>query len=306
MLPFRKPAPSPAQMRERLFRSSVGSLHDWEKPDVREGVGPYEPEVFDSYDNARRQVVQEVRAKLDAMPDTELQTLTDRQSEGHDSLRRSWEAFVDDSKQSLPQRPPWYAGGFNVRHHAADREHWARMPNFTIHELLCLSAGVEPTSFDQKVLEKNARGNPETYWSPMQFLLKRRELLNRKFLGYSVSGKVDGAGFSTWCSKVDFEADQEFLELLRRYHGLSDDGVRGGIARHPAKTPQQREIDKIAQLFTAMAIELYGFDRFADRSPTPREITNLAASMGISVHEDTVRKYLGIGAKFIPKDWKPE
>jgi hypothetical protein len=68
--------------------------------------------------------------------------------------------------------------------------------------------------------------------------------------------------------------------------------------------PDKREIDKIAQLFTAIAIDAYGFRPDQKRSPIPKEITDIAARLGLSVTADTVRKYLKRGASFLPPDWR--
>lgn len=54
-----------------------------------------------------------------------------------------------------------------------------------------------------------------------------------------------------------------------------------------------------------MTIEYLGYRPGQARSPIPKEIAELAASMGLSLSTDTILKYLRIGAKFLPKDWVP-
>lgn len=69
--------------------------------------------------------------------------------------------------------------------------------------------------------------------------------------------------------------------------------------------PDRREIDSVAQLFTAMAIDYLGYRPSDARSSIPKEIAELAASMGMTISDDTVRKYLKLGAKFIDPAWEP-
>lgn len=71
-----------------------------------------------------------------------------------------------------------------------------------------------------------------------------------------------------------------------------------------ATTSDKREILSLAKLLTAIAIEEYGYSPDAKRSPIPNEIENISAKFGIRVSSDTIRKYLMLGAKQLPKDWK--
>jgi hypothetical protein len=54
-----------------------------------------------------------------------------------------------------------------------------------------------------------------------------------------------------------------------------------------------------------MAIDQLGYNPRSARSTVPKEIAELASEMGMSVSDDTVRKFLKLGASFIPDDWEP-
>ena len=73
-----------------------------------------------------------------------------------------------------------------------------------------------------------------------------------------------------------------------------------------AKRPDKREVDKIAQILTAIAISELGYRPGAKRSPIPKEIADSAANMGLEISDDTIRKYLKIGASFLPDDWETD
>ncbi len=55
-----------------------------------------------------------------------------------------------------------------------------------------------------------------------------------------------------------------------------------------------------------MAIDNYGYVPDARRGPIPKEIQDMMAALGLEISQDTIRKYLQIGAKHLPKDWKPK
>jgi len=91
------------------------------------------------------------------------------------------------------------------------------------------------------------------------------------------------------------------VRVLTKYHPRTVATSRH--AASPARS-EPRNVDKIAQLFTAMAIQHYGYQP-GKKSPVPRAIADLAATMGLNVSNDTVLAYLKQGAEFIPPDWKP-
>ena len=102
-----------------------------------------------------------------------------------------------------------------------------------------------------------------------------------------------------WFEVVQLEIHPEFKSMY-----LQEAAASTEPERVPPKT-DKREIDTICQLFAAMAIDQLGYDPKSQRSPIPKEIAELAASMGLSITDDTVRKYLRRGASFIPEDWEP-
>lgn len=58
-----------------------------------------------------------------------------------------------------------------------------------------------------------------------------------------------------------------------------------------------RERDSLLKLILGMALGGYGFDPKASKSPTPKEIADDLAAHGISITDDTVRKYLKEAAR---------
>ena len=63
-----------------------------------------------------------------------------------------------------------------------------------------------------------------------------------------------------------------------------------------------REVQAVARILTAIAIEEYGYVPQAPRSPIPNEIRDITQRAGIPVSPDTIRKYLQIGSKHLQKE----
>lgn len=61
-----------------------------------------------------------------------------------------------------------------------------------------------------------------------------------------------------------------------------------------------RERDTLLKLFIGMAVEQYAYDPKPSRSPVAAQIAGDVASTGLSVDEDTIRKYLKLGAELLP------
>ncbi|MFN3262124.1 MAG: hypothetical protein ACE37J_16350 [Pikeienuella sp.] len=292
--------------REKLLKAKLGALWTWSRPEIVETVGPYNLEMHNAYAVFREAMIKECAEKLLSYDDHQISVLLGEVEDDTDDLLDDWRRFREDKiRNGVRHMPPWHASGFGHPDHAADFEHWSKMAIFTIHELLCLSVGVEPGSLDSSELAKLAAAPRERhgdYWPTLNFLIRRREQLVRQFCFRSTDCRVTPKSFLAWVDKVAFDAHPELLRLLRRYH-VEEAREPAASAAPPRQDP--REVDTIAQLFTAMAIDHLGYDPQQDRSPILKEITDLAASMGMQVSTETVRKYLRRGAAFIPEDWSP-
>lgn len=287
-------------LRQRLLEQKLGDLLDWQKPQVIQTIGPYDPSVFDNFEALLAEAVNLLRERLEGYTDAEIGILVDKESEDLDGLRKDWMSILGDATEKrLRNPPPWYADGLGHPDYRADFEYWSKMPNFSIFEIVCLSVGIAPEKYGEKKLsDLSKRRDRLKLWPSLKFLLQRYDLVFRTF-----GAHVNSVRFLIWAEQVDLEMPTEFGQRLRNYHHPPYPTKQDNSA--PSE-PDKRQIDKVAQLFTAMAIDAYGYAPNELRSPIPKEITDMAASMGLQVSTDTVRKYLKIGASFIPEDWQPE
>lgn len=55
-----------------------------------------------------------------------------------------------------------------------------------------------------------------------------------------------------------------------------------------------------------MAMDVYGYDPTAARSPIPKEIEDIALRLGLQITADTVRKILREGSQYLPEGWSQD
>lgn len=289
--------------RNQLLQRKLGILLTWRPPQIVQTVGPFDPAAFDRYDLRRRKAINACVERLTSLSDEEIDEILKNPNSTKPDVHE-WTKLLNDELHALRLRvPAWYIGGFGHPDHVADFDYWTKMPQFTVAELTCLSIGINPAEFGvTQLVDLSASKDRPKLCRPLEYLVLRYEQLYRTFGRYRRDTIVYPDPFILWVNKVQFEVHPAFFEPLVRYHSESSPAPEAGS---PGKQ-DQREVDKIAQLFTALAIDNLGYDPNQSRSPTAREIGEIAASMGMSITDETIRKYLRLGAEFIPKDWKPK
>lgn len=290
----------------RLLKQKLGNLPDWTPPKIIRSVGPFEPEIFEGIFADRREVIEACQAKLANYSDEQILELISFDLLNPSQTSSDWYRFKKAEIDSMKQtEPAWFAGGFGHPDYAADFDYWSQSPHYTNHEALMLSLGVEPKHLSERLIETldakvNKKG--EELLPPLQYLLRRKEQIRRQFPMQNQFSYILPQKLFDWFRLIEMEIPKEFTS---RY--IVDSGNRRAPSTtQMSKRPDKREIDTIAQLFTVMAIEFFGYRPKDARSPTPKEIVDAAAKAGIDISDDTVRKYLRLGAKFISPDWKPD
>lgn len=287
-----------------IMKSKLGPHREWTMPAIEDVVGPYDLTPFRLYDERRQAIVKSCIEKLRTFSDEGILILSEHRMDDPDEVGNEWNGFLRREIERLSRtEPPWYACGFGHPDYEADFVYWSQSPYFTLHEAVLLSLGVEPGSISEDTVETLAARNTEeqeNLWEPLRYLLRRREQMLRQFRRGSSRVQISPRDLFAWFEVVQLEIHPEFKSMYLDSLAKSQGTERG------APKADKREIDTICQLFAAMAIEYYGYDPHSARSPVPREIVELAASMGISIPDDTVRKHLRRGADFISKDWQPK
>lgn len=175
------------------------------------------------------------------------------------------------------------------------------MAHFTNIEFSCVSIGFEPEHYEDKVF-KNARSS-----SVVDFFYRRLEQIEREFSGkYDRIGRKDGL---MWIKAVGLDVHPDLLPALEAATKISRYRLKSGHTAEGSDDKQKldhREKRSMAKIITAMAIDGYGYDPEAKKSPFPKELQDIADKLGIGVTDDTIRSYLKLGAEMLPEDWKTE
>ncbi|MBL4768164.1 MAG: hypothetical protein JKY94_10685 [Rhodobacteraceae bacterium] len=289
----------------RLLKKKLGSLLSWTPPNITKSVGPFQPEIFQDIYRRRKEVIESCQEKLAAYSDDQFFELVSSDPLSPNQIELNWERFEETEIGKMTQSEPvWYAAGFGHPNYTADFDYWSQSPCYTNHEALLLSLGVEPQHFTERqldMMEEKAQKGTEL-WPSLHYMLRRREQFKRQFSKPFDPSRIYPQKLFTWFALVDLDVPKEFTSHYVTHLG---DQPHGQVEQL-AKRPHKRELDTIAQLFTVMAIEYFGYRPQDARSPTSKEIVDAAAKAGIEISDDTVRKYLRLGASFIPSDWKPD
>lgn len=147
-------------------------------------------------------------------------------------------------------------------------------------------------SFPEELEEKAIRyGGRATDWKAAYEKLREETSAEKatyeKYIA-DYSARYDGA--MALLDERSALTDKVFAQrdlLLAELETLRAD--KGNIPEKPLKSKERQTILK---LIIGMAIDGYGFDPNASRSPTAREISSSLALLGISIDEDTVRNWL--------------
>ena len=281
--------------RLRLLQAKLGSLSEWKKPGIVQSIGPFEPDAFDDFDARRTKLIEECCERLRGYDEAGLASITGS-SGNRDGPGREWHAFMAGDIDRLTRRmPPWYAGGFGHPSHLADFEYWAKMPSFKVAELTCLSVGINPGEFPNDVLVALVEKFDDLF-EPVKFLVRRYEQLRRKFDPSHRNWSVSPRDMLDWTAQVEFDVHPQFLGRLRQWHGPREAARSTTGTNRPV---DRREINSIATIIAIIAIDKMRYVPGANRSEIPKKISDLAAQHGIAISQETVRKYLSLGASFL-------
>ena len=208
---------------------------------------------------------------------------------------------------------------FNLPHVNADFEYWSKAVHWSLDEAIALSFGKEP----EKVNWENVK--PYTKISQFAYQYQRRRDLAKRALPWKqLFDPVLPVIFIAWAKRneLDFPAELEAAVTSRGtqvadWKTLHDEQkARADAAeadfvevletleqmRQAPKTKElsTKERESLLKLVIVMALDGYGYDPAASRSPIPKEIADQLATRGLSLDVDTVRKFLKEAKELLP------
>jgi hypothetical protein len=207
---------------------------------------------------------------------------------------------------------------------AADFRYHARLRSWTNAQTAALCLGVDPRSLETVNLENG----PELRPSQMHigdFIRARAEV--SKILDSHFHPRIDRhhppAFWANWLSDMKLPCPQELAEAVEEFAGASIDwkaramDAEGQIEEHKTRIAElektivdnainssgaTRQHDTLLRILIGIAVEQYGYDPRKARNAAASQISSDLQLHGISVSDDTIRKYLSAGSELLPVD----
>lgn len=183
-----------------------------------------------------------------------------------------------------------------------DYDYWGMRDRISVEEFVWLSIGLEPDENLKRYFERSSSRSGNQNARLRKEAQRRRDLLNaaNNLRDQRDSIRTDVA--KEWLDQVQLAVPEAFQgALLKAWKRLNakDAVLAVTTPNEDERRPEPREMRSIAKLLTAIAIEEYGYDPRAARSPIPGEIEGISDKHGLSISKETVLKYLRLGAKLI-------
>lgn len=229
----------------------------------------------------------------------------------------------------------WSNGWFyDLPNAQADFEHWAKMDYWKLDEALALSFGKNPHRVVWGKLQEFRELSPLA-----REFEKRREIVYRSKTIKQLSDPVLPGKFIIWALEKGFKMPAELRKNVEKFGNILDwkqayDKLNATYAQlnqlfdkqkelHAAeiarleasiknleekansiteKNLSVRERESLFKIIIGMAIIGYRYDPKADKTPTAAEIEEDLAKLGLSLNEDTIRKWLRAAAEVLPSE----
>ena len=273
---------------------------EWVAPKLVSTVGPYFPETFNEFESERDVKLRDVKLALMDHEKCDLEQYLfyhkpykpgyKRPNNPPRTIQRTiWAA-------GLPSIPLWFSAGFGNVEKRTDLKYWANLEDYKETEIVSLTLGFDPNSFDEKLFEEHSK-NGERNSQIIEFLNKRQMQIKRKFNPHGYSRySVVAKSLYDWIMQVDLEVDREFFEHLSK--AINPKLIMDEI--------DPREKASLLQIIFVMAMDCYRFDPKSKRIGFVKEIEERAALNGIQISKETIRNHLKSAGELYNGEWKSE
>lgn len=212
---------------------------------------------------------------------------------------------------------------FNQKSAVANFEHWSRMPIWSLDEAIALSFGKAP-----EVVFLGRMKSIMSYLSPFVAEYQNlHEVAARAVAVNQLTEPVKPHVFIQWAeaSGIAFPADlkekvasrgQDVTDWKNLYGGLSEknkatiaeqqariEALTEELAKAQADKPlKTRERDTAYKIILGMAIGGYRYDPKARKNPAVPDIAGDIERLGLSVDQDTIRRWLQEATEILPQE----
>lgn len=216
---------------------------------------------------------------------------------------------------------------FNLPAANADFEYWSKMAHWKIDEAIALSFGKNP----ERVNKESIKGYQYRHSPLVQKYQKIEELARRAITWKRLFDPVLPPLFIRWAKENDIHFPEElekkilsrqnnyvdwkqlydefsqkntaYIEKVNHLIALKDKRIGELENLNQTKKPlHSKEKETLLKMIIGMATDGYGFDPAANRSPVPKEISDILAEKDMPLDVDTVRRWLKEAAEILPRN----
>lgn len=209
----------------------------------------------------------------------------------------------------------------------ADYEHWCKLSFWSMEEAIALSIGKDPHKVNLDSVNEY-----KNYFPFAKDYMNRYELLKRAEVIKAIYRKPTPMNFIKWADSVEISYPAELREYVEKYHKDNDidykakteelaqeleqlkkekrllceaaDNMREKLTelQNTDKPLDARERTSLLTMIAGMATGGYGHNFNATRSDTAKQIETDIITLGLSLTDDTIRRWLQEAGELIDQD----
>jgi hypothetical protein len=179
---------------------------------------------------------------------------------------------------------------------------WANLSRWTLSEASALTLNRDPKQFIDPAVGKGFLDNDPNI-DQYHYV---QEHMKRAVQAGELTDPVQPGVYVAWAQKRDLD----FPEVLAKLVPAATQADNQNTPAKPAKkaadknqTALMRERNTLLKLFFCAAVDGYGYDPKAERSPTAKEMESAFERLGIRISDDTIRKYLNEAKEHLLADF---
>jgi hypothetical protein len=197
----------------------------------------------------------------------------------------------------------WHApGNFCEEASQTTLKFWANLSSWTLTEAASLTINRDPKQLIEPAVGKGfleGDSNVDRYHYV-------QEHIKRAVQAGELTDPVQPAIYVAWAKTRDLDFPEALTKLVPAAVKADNQNTPHKEPKKPADknhTALMRERNMLLKLFFCAAVDGYGYDPKAERSPTAKEMESAFECLGIRVSDDTIRKYLNEAKEELPADF---
>ncbi len=169
-----------------------------------------------------------------------------------------------------------------------DHSEWAQLPIWSASEVVALSLNRNPDKIVKSEWRNSSRNRT---WLEEQYT-KRERLVSRAILSLILQKRIKPEAFLEWADSISLSVPRELRQAIPKSLPVQPEEKLATMAPPNRQELKTSERNSLLKLILGMALEQYDYNPIAQRSTATTQIQSDLAEHGITMSEDTVRKYL--------------